>query len=47
MSIPITNIKGYENCKECNKNDGGFESHECLNCFNNPLLKDNFEPKED
>ena len=44
MSIPVTNLKGYAKCFYCLDNNGEFESQECLNCFNNPLLKNNFKP---
>ena len=44
IEIPATNVKGLAKCFYCKKNDQEFTSEKCLECFNNPLLKDNFEP---
>jgi len=46
MKIPVTNPRGYRECIRCKQNDGVFESEKCLDCFNNPLLSDNFELKK-
>ena len=46
MNIPVTNIQGYAKCQECKNNDGAFESDECLMCYNNPLLQNNYKEKE-
>ncbi len=41
ISHSVTNPRGHSKCQSCTDNDGVFESVECLECYNHPLLKNN------